>query len=203
VILIPFQLCSEIRNFEASPHLIKHLLLFAGTYQRESLHRSVCNSSMFQSIHWANQWNGRLWSGESMKWRANEELYIIPLMSLCCITPFISSFWNDSLFLSHSVFFSFPVLLSCFSLWTLERLYSFYNQGQQCKVEKNNNNNNLCQSHNKSKSNHYIQYIQSNHYIQWQDILIFLVWIFLFKAILKMQFMHSGLNTPFLRRSRF
>lgn len=127
-----------LRNKEfwsfSSSHQTLVAFMIAGTYQRESLHWSLCNSSMFQSIHRANQWNGRLWSGESMKWRAlHYSTYVIVLHHTLYL-----SFLTWFPFLSHSVFFSFHVLLSCFSLWTLERLYSFYifNQGQQshCKV---------------------------------------------------------------------
>lgn len=51
----------------SSPHQILVAFMIADTYQRETLHQSVCNSSMFQSIHWANQWNNRLWRGKSVK----------------------------------------------------------------------------------------------------------------------------------------
>lgn len=117
-----------------SPHQILVAFMIAGTYQRETLHQSVCNSSMFQSIHGANQWNNRLWRGKSVKWRAlHHSTYVIALHH--------ALYLYDLVFLSHSVhvFLSFSVVLSFFSLWTLwiEMLYSFYifNQGHQshCK----------------------------------------------------------------------
>ncbi len=104
----------------SSPHEILAAFMIAGTYQRETLHQSVCNSSMFQSIHGADQWNNRLWRGKSVKCR--DLLHSTTYMSLFCITPFISEMIS---FLSHSVhvFLSFSVLLSCSSLWTLYKCF--------------------------------------------------------------------------------
>lgn len=109
-------LSTLLRNKEfwsfSSSHQTLVAFMIAGTYQRESLHRSVCNTSMFQSIHRANQWNSRLWRGKSMKWRAlHHSTYVIAVHHTLCL-----SFLTWFPFLSHSVhvffsLFSYPVSL--------------------------------------------------------------------------------------------
>lgn len=137
VILIPFQHCSEMRNFEASPHLIKHLLLlWSQVHIKENPCTGLCVTAQCFSQYTgpinetADFEVGNLWNEEQMKSLHHSTCHCAASHPLSLISDMIPFF--------VSLFFSFHVLLSCFSLWTLERLYSFYifNQGQQshCKL---------------------------------------------------------------------
>lgn len=119
---------SEIRSFEASPHLIKYLLLlWSQVHIKEKSCTSLCVTAQCFS-QYMGPINETTYFEEENLW--NEEIYIIQHMWLLCITPFISDMIS---FLSHSVlvflFFCSPVLL--LSVNSIEMLYSFYifNQG--------------------------------------------------------------------------
>lgn len=125
VILIPFQLCSEIRNFEASLVISSNTCCF---YDRRYISKRILAPVCVQQLNVSVNTQGQSMKRQTLKWEIYEmkskwralhhSTYVIALHHTLYL-----SFLTWFPFLSHSVFFSFHVLLSCLSLWTLERLY--------------------------------------------------------------------------------